>query len=197
MRAAASFGGTYPARRDDMKTLTLLRHAKSGWNDPVARDFDRPLNVKGKRAAELMGRHMRTAALEFDHAVASPAVRVVETLEHIAVGYGSTLAPAWDKRVYLASSATLLDVIHDFPRDANHVLLVGHNPGLEDLVLMLVPEDARQPFRDEVELKYPTASVATLTVAVDGWGGVTAGAGTFVSFVRPRDLDPTLGPDED
>jgi len=76
-----------------MKTLTLLRHAKSGWDDPVSRDFDRPLNAKGKRAAAMVGRHMRTLGLAFDHVVASPAVRVVETLDEIVTGYGQTLAP--------------------------------------------------------------------------------------------------------
>src|SRR4051812_23983857 len=79
-----------------MKTLTLLRHAKSGWDDPVARDFDRPLNPKGQRAAAMVGRHIKALGLVFDHVVASPAARVVETLEHVGHGYGSDLAPAWD-----------------------------------------------------------------------------------------------------
>ena len=72
-----------------MKTLTLLRHAKSGWDDPVARDFDRPLNPKGQRAAAMVGRHMKALGLAFDHVVASPAARVVETLDHLGQGYGS------------------------------------------------------------------------------------------------------------
>lgn len=180
-----------------MKTLTLLRHAKSGWNDPVARDFDRPLNGKGKRAAEMIGRHMKSEGRAFDHAVASPAARVIETLEHVAVGYGSDLAPHWDKRIYLASAATLLDIVHGLPMGADDVLMVGHNPGLEDLVLMLVTDIDDQPLRAEVEVKYPTASVATLTFNVDDWDAVGTESATFTSFVRPRDLDPTLGPDAD
>jgi phosphohistidine phosphatase len=177
-----------------MKTLTLLRHAKSGWDDPIARDFDRPLNEKGRRAAQTIGRHLRREAFAFDHVVASPARRVVETLAEIEAAYGSALAPAWDKRIYLASAATLLDVIHELPADAGHVLLVGHNPGLEDLVLQLVPDgDAT---RDAVEQKYPTASIAQMTWE-DGWSALRHGGATFACFVRPRDLDPTLGPDED
>ncbi|MEQ1333326.1 SixA phosphatase family protein, partial [Salmonella enterica] len=85
------------------KTLTLLRHAKSGWDDPVARDFDRPLNPKGQRAAAMMGRYLKAEGLEFDHVLASPAARVVETLAQVATGYGSELAPHWDQRLYLAS----------------------------------------------------------------------------------------------
>ncbi|MES3108030.1 SixA phosphatase family protein [Sphingomonas aurantiaca] len=178
-----------------MKTLTLLRHAKSGWDDPVARDFDRPLNAKGKRAAAMVGRHMRSLDLAFDHAIASPAVRVVETLAQIESGYGRTIAPAMDRRVYLASAVTLLDVVHGFPAEATRALLIGHNPGLEDLVLMLVADGA-DPLRDAVEDKYPTASIAELEFEGD-WSDLAAGTARLTRFVRPRDLDPTLGPDAD
>jgi phosphohistidine phosphatase len=179
-----------------MKTLTLLRHAKSGWDDPVARDFDRPLNAKGKRAAVMVGRHMRSLGLTFDHAIASPAVRVMETLEQIEAGYGRKIAPAWDRRVYLASAATLLDIVHDLPADADSALLIGHNPGLEDLVLTLVTDDA-SPLRDAVEDKYPTASIAELEFEADSWSDIASGTARLTRFIRPRDLDPTLGPDAD
>ncbi|MEG3087563.1 SixA phosphatase family protein [Sphingomonas sp. PB4P5] len=183
-----------------MKTLTLLRHAKSGWDDTVTRDVDRPLNGKGKRAAAAVGKHWRGLGLAFDHVVASPAVRVHETLTHLVTGYGTDLAPVVDRRIYLASAVTLLDVIHDLPADAEHVLMVGHNPGLEDLVLMLVPdktgEAADDGLRDTLEEKFPTASTAQMTF--DGaWADVAANAATLTRFIRPRDLDPALGPDKD
>ena len=177
-----------------MKTLTLLRHAKSGGDDLVSRDFDRPLNPKGRRAAATVGRHLRSLGLEFDHVVASPALRVEETLSEVEAGLGRALAPAFDRRVYLASADTLLDVVHDLPDEATRVLLVGHNPGLEELVLMLVPACA-DGLRDDVEQKYPTGSVAELRVQGD-WSNLTAGSATLTRFLRPRDLDPTLGPDE-
>ena len=178
-----------------MKTLTVLRHAKSSWDDPVARDFDRPLNTRGQRAAVTMGRHMRSEGLEFDHVVASPAVRIVETVEQVEAGYGSALAPAWDRRIYLASASTLLDVVHELPAGADSALLIGHNPGLEDLVLMLVPDRAGDLLRDSVEEKFPTAALAVITFDTDDWGAIRAGAGTLLRFTRPRDLDPALGPD--
>ncbi len=179
-----------------MKTLTLLRHAKSGWDDPVTRDFDRPLNAKGKRAAQTVGRNLRDLGLEFDHIVASPAIRVGETLDAVVSGYGRKLAPVWERRIYLASAATLLDVVHELPADADRVLLVGHNPGLEDLVLMLVPE-AADGLRAQVEAKYPTATLAEMTLEIDGWNAVAAGGATLTRYIRPRDLDASLGPDED
>ena len=180
-----------------MKTLTLLRHAKSGWDDPVLRDFDRPLNGKGKRAAQLVGRNWQTLGLAFDHIVASPAVRVIETIEQVARGYGDALEPVWDRRIYLASATTLLDIVHELPADADAVLLVGHNPGLEDLVLLLVPDSDEQPLRDDVEAKFPTASTAQLSFDIADWHDAAAGKATLSVFVRPRDLDPTLGPDQD
>jgi phosphohistidine phosphatase len=177
-----------------MKRLTLLRHAKSGDDGTVARDFDRPLNAKGRRAARAIGRHMRDKALRFDAVIASPATRVAETLQEVEAGYGGGLAPHWERRVYLATADELLDVVHAAPPGANSILLVGHNPGLEQLVLMLVPERAHG-VRGEVEVKYPTASLAEMVFAVDRWEDVGQGGGDLVRFVRPRDLDPELGPD--
>ena len=113
-----------------MKRLTLLRHAKSGWDDPVSRDFDRPLNARGKRASEVIGRWLHDHDIAFDLIVGSPAVRVVETIEHVAIGLGETMAPTWDKRAYLASASSLLEIIHGTPDAVERLLLVGHNPGL-------------------------------------------------------------------
>ncbi|MGH6780783.1 MAG: SixA phosphatase family protein, partial [Sphingomonadaceae bacterium] len=117
-----------------MKRLSLLRHAKSGWDDPVARDFDRPLNGRGRRGARLMGMHMRDLGLRYDLVLASPAVRVVETLDGLWEGYGRSVHAELDKRIYLASAATLLDVNLEAPDSADTILKSGHNPGMEDLV---------------------------------------------------------------
>lgn len=178
-----------------MKKLTLLRHAKSGWDDPVSRDFDRPLNAKGKRAAARVGQYLRAQDIHFDHVVASPAVRVVETIEHLAEGTGELMAPAWDKRIYLASAVSLLDVVQEADDAHESLLLVGHNPGLEDLVLMLVPDRPEDAARDQVEEKFPTASVAEISFPVERWEDVRPNGGELSRFVRPRDLDPALGPD--
>lgn len=178
-----------------MKTLTLLRHAKSTWDDPVARDFDRPLNKRGRRAAQAVGREMRAQGLSFDHVIASPAVRVKETLEGIADGYGGGLEPAFDQRVYLASPATLLDIVHEAADDTGILLLVGHNPGLEALALLLTADG--DALRAEIAVKYPTGTLAEISLPADRWREVEAGTGTLVRFIRPRDLDPELGPDED
>ncbi|KQN92403.1 phosphohistidine phosphatase [Sphingomonas sp. Leaf231] len=179
-----------------MKTLTLLRHAKSGWDDPVARDYDRPLNLKGRRAAAAMGRHVQSLGLDFDRVIASPAARVQETVTEVEGGLARALSPEWDRRLYLASAATLLDVVHETGGDTRSLLLIGHNPGLEELTMLLVPDDAGG-LREAVAQKYPTATLAEMTFDTDDWRDVATGRATLRRFIRPRDVDPTLGPDAD
>ena len=177
-----------------MKTLTLLRHAKSAWDDPVQRDFDRPLNKRGRRAAQTIGREMRSLGLEFDRVVASPALRVIETLDDVALGYGRSFDPSFDKRIYLASTDLLLDVIRAADEGAERLLIVGHNPGLEKLALLLTKGEG---LRAEIAIKYPTATLAEIELPVEHWRDVAEGSGRISRFIRPRDLDPELGPDED
>jgi phosphohistidine phosphatase len=175
-----------------MKTLTLLRHAKSVWDDPVARDFDRPLNPRGRRAARTVGREMKAQGLAFDLVLASPARRVAETIEELAESFGP-LDPRYDQRLYLASPQTLLELVRGTPDGAEKLLIVGHNPGLEALALALT---CGGPLRDMAVLKYPTATVAEIRFSVERWRDVARGKGEFVRFIRPRDLNPQLGPDD-
>jgi phosphohistidine phosphatase len=176
-----------------MKTLTLLRHAKSGWDDHVARDFDRPLNPRGRRAARTVGLEMKAQGLAFGLVLASPARRVIETLEEVAAGFGP-IEPGFVQRLYLASTATLLDIVRAAPDGVERLLLVGHNPGLEELALCLSGRDDAG-LRGEVEVKYPTGTVAEIAFPVERWTDVTEGTGSLIRFIRPRDLDPELGPD--
>jgi phosphohistidine phosphatase len=122
-------------------------------------------------------------------------VRVTDTVEHLGGGYGRRIDPVWDRRLYLASTDMLIDVIRHLPETVDRVLLIGHNPGIEDLVLLLVAEGGDDVLRREVAIKYPTASVAELRFD-DGWEGVAPRGATLKRFIRPRDLDPSLGPDQ-
>jgi phosphohistidine phosphatase len=176
-----------------MKKLTLLRHAKSGWDDPASRDFDRPLNPRGRRAAGTVAREMKAQALAFDLVLASPARRVVETIGEVESRFGP-LHAKYDQRLYLASTATLIDIVRAAPDEVERLLLVGHNPGLEELALCLSGEDPAD-LRGEVEVKYPTGTVAEIDLPVERWAEVKEGTGSLVRFIRPRDLDPELGPE--
>lgn len=175
-----------------MKTLTLLRHAKSSWDDPALGDFDRPLNARGRKAARAMGREMRRLGLAFDLILASPAARVTGTLNELAQGYGGAVATEQDRRIYLASPATLLDLVRGVPDEVGRLLLVGHNPGLEQLALAL---GRRGTLHDLVAAKYPTAALAELSFDGGRWREIGDGTGTLTRFIRPRDLSDELGPE--
>jgi phosphohistidine phosphatase len=177
-----------------MKRLTLLRHAKSSWDDTVPRDFDRPLNAKGHRAGRTVGQEMRRLGLSFDAIVASPAARVIETLEEVAQGFAAPLTPRFDERIYLASLDALLDVVHSIDDDVDSLLLVGHSPGLERLALHVAGVKDKR-LRRSVEEKYPTGALIEISLPIDHWQDVEDGEGTMTRFIRPRDLDATLGPE--
>jgi phosphohistidine phosphatase len=178
-----------------LKLLGLFRHAKSDWHDPRARDFDRPLNARGKAGAELMGRHINDNGVRWERMLASPAIRCAETVELACQAAGRPVAANWDRRIYLASGVTLADVLREQDGDPASIMMVGHNPGLEDLIFDLVPDDGTSPLRDLVEIKFPTAAFAVLELAIDRWADLTDRCGKLVHLVRPRDLDPALGPE--
>ncbi len=175
-----------------MKTLGLLRHAKSDWDDMSLRDYDRGLNDRGKRGAAVMGGHIRAHGIAWDLLLASPAERVRRTLEATRLD----IPTRWDERLYLADSdalITLLQEIEDAPRA---VLVAGHNPGLQELVFDLVAPENENVLFDEVTEKYPTATFAVLELAIDRWADCAPGCGKLVHLARPRDLDPELGPEQ-
>jgi phosphohistidine phosphatase len=184
-----------PIETDVVKTLALFRHAKSEWADPRARDFERPLNGRGEKGALLMGRFIRESGQRFERVVASPAVRVAETIELASKAFSRSFPVEWDRRIYLASSATLADVLREMEGDPETVLMVGHNPGLEDLIFDLVPDDGSSPLRDEVEVKFPTAAYAVLELAIEQWSELADGCASLIHLTRPRDLDASLGPE--
>jgi phosphohistidine phosphatase len=178
-----------------MKTLGLFRHAKSDWHDARARDFDRPLNERGRKGAALMGMHMRDHGLKWDRIIASPAVRVTQTIEIACQAAQIKAAVRWDRRIYLASSPTLLDLLREQEGEPGSILMIGHNPGLEDVIFDLVPDDGSSPLRDVVEDKFPTATYAVLELAIDSWADLYDGCAKLVHMTRPRDLDAELGPE--
>jgi phosphohistidine phosphatase len=167
-----------------MKTLTLLRHAKSGCDDPSLTDFQRPLNARGHAAARAIGAEIKRLGLSWDCILASPAARVTETIDGLAESYGP-LAPVYDERVYLASVETLLGLVRATGDACERLLIVGHNPGMERLALLL---SRAGPLRAEIVAKYPTGALAEIAFPVLHWCEVGPGRGNLQRFFRPRDL---------
>lgn len=171
-----------------MITLGILRHAKSSWDDIGARDFDRPLNDRGRLAAERVGRELKRRGAKFDHIVASPAARVRETLDLLRDGYGALPEVRFDDSLYGASERHLFATIKALPADVRAPLIVGHNPGLHSLVLALTSDD-QQGLRRRIAPKYPTGAFAAIDLPASRWSGVRSGAGRLRDLILPRELD--------
>nr|WP_281501200.1 histidine phosphatase family protein [Erythrobacter sp. F6033] len=173
----------------------MLRHAKSDWDDTAQRDFDRGLNDRGRRGARVIGDHIRKHGIKWDSVIASPAVRVSATLE---AGLPE-LEPIYDKRLYLAASDTILEAVQEHAAGAdaepNTVLISGHNPGLQEVLLDLVSPAHENDLFKEASVKFPTATFAVLECNIDSWADLKNYCAKLVHFARPRDLDPDLGPE--
>jgi phosphohistidine phosphatase len=179
------------AKRDHGKAgekereLLVLRHGKSDWNSDAKRDFDRPLAKRGRKDADRMGAWLRKRGLRPDLVVSSPAKRAKQTTLRILEALELDEAVVkWEPRVYEAGRKSLLAVLAELPRSARRVLLVGHNPALEDLVHHLAAEEIPTPKNGKF---LPTAALAHFVLPQD-WGRLERGKGDLVSLVRPKDL---------
>ncbi len=170
-----------------MRTLHLLRHAKSSWTDERLSDHDRPLDRRGERAATLVGVYFAQHDVRPAVALCSSARRTRETLDRIL----PCLDPAPELRVerelYLAGPAELLSSIAGVPDEVEAVLLVGHNPGIAELAVRLAVRGDREA-RQRLARKFPTAACAELRFPDPGWRDLASGGGELLRFVTPKDL---------
>lgn len=171
-----------------MRTLLLLRHAKSSWDDADLDDFDRPLAGRGRRAAPRLGRFIQSKPGAPDLALVSAAARARQTWELVA----AELAPAPPAKIlrslYLATPSRLLAAVRRVSDDTSRLLLVGHNPGMETLAAELCGDGKRAALA-AMAAKYPTAALAEIRFDVDRWKEVAPGTGRLRRFTRPKDLD--------
>jgi phosphohistidine phosphatase len=167
-----------------VKRLYLLRHAKSAWDDPTLRDRERPLAPRGRKAAKRIARWARKHDVRPELVVCSSAVRAQETLRRVLPGLGKPTV--WvEVALYAADAETLLQRVHALPAEVDSAMLVGHNPGLMDLLLLLA---APGRLRKQAQENLPTGALAVLELDVDGWRRAAPGAARLQEFVRPRDL---------
>ena len=178
-------------KKTDVKILGLLRHAKSEWDDISTRDFDRGLNEKGRKGATLIGEHIHDHGVQWDLILASPAERVRRTIEAALPDAEVT----FDDRLYLASAETIFETVAAHANDEKRVLVIGHNPGLQEVLLELVAPSNENTLFDEAATKLPTAAYCIFECEIANWRDLDEGCGKLVHFARPRDLDPKLGPE--
>jgi phosphohistidine phosphatase len=162
-----------------MKTLLLLRHAKSSWKDLEMADFDRPLNQRGRKAAEAMGKYIAKQQIEFDLVISSPAVRARQTIELVLKAAKVSPALRFDQRIYEASPMRLLEVVSEVEDESKAVLLVGHNPGIEELASTLSGQEGHMS----------TASLVRIRFNAKKWEKLAEKNGELDLFVKARDLE--------
>ena len=160
------------------RTLYLLRHAKSSWKDASLRDFDRPLKRRGRDAAKQIGKRLASEKPEPEIVVCSPAVRARETADIVLKHAKLKVDVNFDDRIYEASLRDLLQVVGDVADDKQVAMMIGHNPGLEELVAYLTGEHRRMA----------TCAVAKISLDAASWKDVRADQGTLEWFVTPKEL---------
>jgi len=161
-----------------MLQLTLIRHAKSSWDNPALDDFDRPLNKRGKKSAPLMGKIIRKRGLVFDQIVSSPAVRAITTARLIAkkLAYREQ-AIQQREELYGASGDELLECVNALDDEYQKIALVAHNPGLTDLCNQLTGESIAN---------LPTCAIAVIEFDLDDWRAVDRDTGRLALYEYPR-----------
>ena len=158
-----------------MKTLLLLRHAKSDWSEPSVADHDRSLNRRGRRARTVIASHV--VGWPVDLVVCSTARRARQTARPVVAALGCRVQ--YEEALYTADPARLFEVVRTLSDRYGSVMLVGHNPSLEDFGTELCRH--RQ--------QYATAALGTIDLAIDRWDGVSPGCGTLAAFVTARELE--------
>jgi phosphohistidine phosphatase len=169
-----------------MHTLYLLRHAKSSWADPTLPDRERPLAPRGRRDGKRIAKHLARLRIQPELVLCSTAERTRETLELIRPALGTTGSTRLEAELYAASSDELLERIRIVPEEVASVMLIGHNPGLQDLALALASAGADL---ERLKTKFPTAALATLTLENTPWSKLSEADALLAAYVVPKQLD--------
>lgn len=172
-----------------MKRLFLLRHAKAQPADGGTEDFDRTLLLSGMQDAAAMARYLRKADYRLDLILSSASARTTQTAELVLQEIKSEVE--YRDNLYLAEASKLVAAVRGAPAAVTHLMLVGHNPGLENAATLLAREPVRRKERarhEALEEKFPTCALAILDFDIGRWRDVEKGAGKLADFVRPRDL---------
>ena len=168
-----------------MRVLYLLRHAKSSWADPELADHDRPLAPRGRRAARAIADHLREQRVEPALVLCSSARRARETLKPLLRAFGGKTEVHFEPGLYAATVEELLERLRSVAEQTPSVMLVGHNPGLQELGLLLARPGPR---RDALGRRFPTGALAIVDLDVTGWHQATGGSGELTSLILPREL---------
>lgn len=172
------------------KTLTLLRHAKSSWDDFNLQDFDRPLAPRGIKAAPLIGKYLFEQSLMPDLVLCSPAKRTRETLARSLPRLPKETEIRFDKMIYSAGmGGSVIELVKTVSDDFDHILIVGHNPTMQELALSLPAwEEGQHKIHDKICRKFSTCAVASLEFDFENWEALAFGKARLTHFITPKIL---------
>jgi phosphohistidine phosphatase len=170
-----------------MRTLLLMRHAKSSWDQPELPDLERPLAERGREAAPLVARYLADRRLIPDLVLGSPAQRVRETWQLMAPVLGNEIACKTLRSLYEGGQSRVLEALRRTEGSVRKLLVIGHNPALGALAQSLAGDGSKTAL-ERLRTKFPTAAVAVLAVDCESWADLAAGGGRLQRLVRPKDL---------
>jgi phosphohistidine phosphatase len=176
------FGG-----RSELKTLYLLRHAKSSWNHPGVRDHERPLNARGRAAAPKIGAYMRDQGWLPELVISSTSERTRQTWALVSEELDGDPRVIFTDEMYHASAGSLMLLIESLPDEVDSVLLLGHNPGTHSAADMLAGNGNDQQI-ETLEYKFPTAGLAVFEFDTSAWRDCRAKSGELIDFVLPKEI---------
>ena len=167
------------------RRLWLLRHAKSSWDDPDLADEERPLAPRGERDAAAMARHLASSDVRPDLVLCSSGLRARQTLAAVLPSLGEQLEALIEAELYTFGAAGVLERLRRVGDDVASVMVIGHNPALEELALSLAPAGRD---RDRLAEKFPTCALAVIDLPGGTWASLGEGAGELRELVTPHDL---------
>ena len=172
-----------------MKTIYLARHAKSSWNAKFLKDFDRPLNSRGESDAVKIGEAMRSMSWQPEKIIASPAVRAKQTCETYCESLNYSIENVeWNAEIYAAYTITLLQLLTGLEESTQSVMLIGHNPAMEDLLIHLCGYSNVSAKAQQDGKIFTTANVAKISTNAS-WKDLVIDEMNFENMLRPKELD--------
>jgi len=169
------------------KTLILMRHSKSSWDNSYKDDFDRPLNSRGRENAQMVAKHIHSWGFKPELTLCSSALRCKQTLELIIPYFPKKMHIRYLDELYLAPEKAILEIIKSIKLSIDQILVIGHNPGLSDLSQSLIYSSNKKNDYFETQ-QFPTSAASIFEMSINNWVNFNLSESKIIDFVTPKNL---------